>query len=106
MQLKGDGTDNPDQRIAEDFRLFVENSLSLGLGFLNAAVTLASFIGILWSISGPLEIPLGGATYIIYGYMVWVAIVYAIVGTWLAQDRQAAHPAQLQSTEIRGGLPF
>ena len=83
MQLKGDGTDNPDQRIAEDFRLFVENSLSLGLGFLNAAVTLASFIGILWSISGPLEIPLGGATYIIYGYMVWVAIVYAIVGTWL-----------------------
>ena len=83
MQLKGDGTDNPDQRIAEDFRLFVENSLSLGLGFLNAAVTLASFIGILWSLSGPLEIPLGGATYIIYGYMVWVAIVYAIVGTWL-----------------------
>ena len=43
----------------------------------------APFIGILWSISGPLEIPLGGATYVIYGYMVWVAIVYAIVGTWL-----------------------
>jgi putative ATP-binding cassette transporter len=83
MQLKGDGTDNPDQRIAEDFRLFVDDSLSLGLGFLNAAVTLASFIGILWSISGPLEIPLGGAIYVIYGYMVWVAIVYAIVGTWL-----------------------
>ena len=84
MQLKSDGvTDNPDQRIAEDFRLFVENSLSLGLGFLNAAVTLGSFIGILWSISGPLEIPFGGATYVIYGYMVWVAVGYAIVGTWL-----------------------
>src|SRR4030095_6242971 len=83
MQLKGDGTDNPHPRNAEDFRLLVENSLSLGLGFLNAAVTLASFIGILWSISGPLEIPLGGATYVIYGYMVWVAVVYAIVGTWL-----------------------
>src|SRR5262250_1427508 len=83
MQLKGDGTDNPDQRISEDFRLFVDESLSLGLGFLNAVVTLGSFVGILWSISGPLEIPLGGATYIIYGYMVWVAIIYAIVGTWL-----------------------
>jgi putative ATP-binding cassette transporter len=82
MQLKGNGTDNPDQRIAEDFRFFVANSLSLGLGFLNAAVTLVSFIGILWSLSGPLEIPLGGATYVIYGYMVWVAIIYAIVGTW------------------------
>jgi len=83
MQLKGNDTDNPDQRIAEDFRLFVDDSLSLGLGFLNAAVTLGSFIGILWSLSGPLEIPLGGATYVIYGYMVWVAIGYAIVGTWL-----------------------
>jgi len=83
MQLKGDGTDNPDQRIAEDFRLFVDETLSLGLGFLNATVTLGSFVGILWVLSGPLEIPLGGATYVIYGYMVWVAIVYAIVGTWL-----------------------
>jgi putative ATP-binding cassette transporter len=83
MQLKGNATDNPDQRIAEDFRLFVDDSLSLGLGFLNAAVTLGSFVGILWSISGSLEIPLGGTTYVIYGYMVWVAIGYAIVGTWL-----------------------
>jgi putative ATP-binding cassette transporter len=83
MALKGNDTDNPDQRIAEDFRLFVDECLSLGLGFLNAAVTLGSFVGILWSISGPLEIPLGGATYVIYGYMVWVAIGYSIVGTWL-----------------------
>jgi putative ATP-binding cassette transporter len=83
MQLKGNATDNPDQRIAEDFRLFVDESLSLGLGFLNAAVTLGSFVGILWSISGSLEIPLGGTTYVIYGYMVWVAIGYAIAGTWL-----------------------
>jgi len=84
MQLKDAGTDNPDQRIAEDFRLFVDESLSLGLGFLNAAVTLGSFVAILWSLSGSLEIPLGGTTYVIYGYMVWVAIVYAIAGTWLA----------------------
>jgi putative ATP-binding cassette transporter len=83
MQLKDAGTDNPDQRIAEDFRLFVDESLSLGLGFLNAAVTLGSFVAILWTLSGPLEIPLGGTTYVIYGYMVWVAIVYAIGGTWL-----------------------
>ena len=83
MQLKGDGTDNPDQRIAEDFRLFVDETLSLGLGFLNAAVTLGSFAGILWAISGPLDVPIGGTTYVIYGYMVWVAVVYAIVGTWL-----------------------
>jgi vitamin B12/bleomycin/antimicrobial peptide transport system ATP-binding/permease protein len=83
MQLKGDGTDNPDQRIAEDFRLFVDDSLSLGLGFLNAVVTLGSFVGILWVLSGPLAVPFGGTTYVIYGYMVWVAVAYAIAGTWL-----------------------
>jgi vitamin B12/bleomycin/antimicrobial peptide transport system ATP-binding/permease protein len=83
MQLKGDGTDNPDQRISEDFRLFVDETLTLGLGFLNAAVTLGSFVGILWGLSGSLDIPVGGTTYVIYGYMVWVAIVYAIAGTWL-----------------------
>ena len=86
MQLKGDGTDNPDQRIAEDFRLFVDESLSLGLGFLNAVVTLGSFVGILWVISGPLDFSFGGTTYVVYGYMVWVAVVYAIVGTWLTHE--------------------
>ena len=83
MQLKGNGADNPDQRIAEDFRLFVDESLSLGLGLLNAVVTLGSFVGILWAISGSLDVRFAGATYVVYGYMVWVAVIYAIAGTWL-----------------------
>ena len=86
MQLTGNIADNPDQRIAEDFRLFVDESLSLGLGFLNAIVTLGSFAGILWALSGPIEFPLGGTRYVIYGYMVWVAVGYAIVGTWLTHQ--------------------
>jgi putative ATP-binding cassette transporter len=83
MQLTGKQTDNPDQRIAEDMKLFVDDSLSLSLGFLNAAVTLVSFVGILWGLSGALTVPLGGRSFEIPGYMVWVALVYAIVGTWL-----------------------
>jgi putative ATP-binding cassette transporter len=83
MQLTGTQTDNPDQRIAEDMKLFVDDSLSLSLGFLNAAVTLVSFVGILWGLSGALAVPLAGKTVEIPGYMVWVALVYAIVGTWL-----------------------
>ncbi len=73
-------TDNPDQRIAEDIKLFVQNTLALGLGFMRALVTLFSFILVLWSLSGPLEI-LGVS---IPGYMVWAAILYALLGTWLA----------------------
>jgi putative ATP-binding cassette transporter len=79
MQLIDRGTDNPDQRIAEDLRLFVELTLSLSLGLLSAVVTLVSFIVILWTLSGALT--LFGVT--IPGYMVWVAVVYAVVGSWL-----------------------
>jgi putative ATP-binding cassette transporter len=79
MQLIDRGTDNPDQRIAEDLRLFVELTLSLSLGLLSAVVTLVSFIVILWTLSGALT--LFGVT--IPGYMVWVAVVYALVGSWL-----------------------
>jgi putative ATP-binding cassette transporter len=79
LQLLDKGTDNPDQRIADDLNAFVDLTLTLSLGLLSAVVTLVSFIGILWGISGAatffgVEIP---------GYMVWVALVYAIVGTWL-----------------------
>lgn len=79
LQLLDKGTDNPDQRIAEDLNIFVDLTLTLVLGLLSAVVTLVSFIGILWSISGSatlfgIEIP---------GYMVWVALLYAVAGTWL-----------------------
>jgi putative ATP-binding cassette transporter len=79
MQLLDRGTDNPDQRIAEDLRIFVDLTLSLSLGLLSAVVTLVTFLGILWTLSGSLEI----AGISIPGYMVWVALVYAVVGTWL-----------------------
>ncbi|MGQ0578503.1 MAG: ABC transporter ATP-binding protein/permease [Betaproteobacteria bacterium] len=83
MQLIGSPADNPDQRIAEDFKLFVDETLSLALGFLNAVVTLGSFVGILWVLSGPLAIAYDGRDIVIPGYMVWAALVYAIVGTWM-----------------------
>ena len=79
MQLLDRSTDNPDQRIAEDLRLFVSISLRLALGLLIAITTLVAFVALLWRISGPLEI--GGIT--IPGYMVWFALLYAIAGTWL-----------------------
>ncbi len=79
LQLLDQGTDNPDQRIAEDLRLFVDSTLSLSLGLLSAVVTLVSFVAILWTLSGALE--LWGIS--IPGYMVWCALLYAIAGTWL-----------------------
>ena len=91
LQLSGNPADNPDQRIAEDMHIFVDQSLDLALGFLNAVVTLGSFAGILWGLSGPLEIPYAGpleipdpgGQIVIPGYMLWAALLYAIAGTWL-----------------------
>ncbi|MEA2743260.1 MAG: vitamin B12/bleomycin/antimicrobial peptide transport system ATP-binding/permease protein [Acetobacteraceae bacterium] len=73
------GTDNPDQRIAEDLRDFTDTTLGLGLGLLSNLVSLFSFVGILWGLSGAIEV-LGIP---IPGYMVWVALAYAVIGTWL-----------------------
>ncbi len=79
MQLLDRGTDNPDQRIAEDLRLFVELTLSLSMGLLSAVATLIVFIDVLWTLSGALQV--GGVS--IPGYLVWIALVYAIGGTLL-----------------------
>ena len=75
----GTAIDNPDQRISEDIRDFTSSTLSLGLDFISNVVTLFSFVFVLYGISG--SITLFGIT--IPGYMLWVAAIYAIIGTFL-----------------------
>jgi len=84
MEVQRNGTDNPDQRIAEDLRLFTNGALSLSLGLLSSVVTLASFVGILWSLSGDLSFSFLGREIFIPSYMVWVALVYSFLGSYLA----------------------
>jgi putative ATP-binding cassette transporter len=84
MQLLGDAADNPDQRIAEDIKMFIDSGagfgiLPVGLGLLNAAVTLCSFVVILWNLSEDAPLTLFDMT--IHGYLVLAALIYAIVGT-------------------------
>ncbi|SEF20761.1 ABC transporter ATP-binding protein/permease [Variovorax sp. NFACC27] len=78
-----DGTtpDNPDQRIQEDMQLFTSATMTLSMGLLNAVVTLVSFVGILWGLSGTTELSLNGTTYQVAGAMVWLAVAYCVVGT-------------------------
>jgi putative ATP-binding cassette transporter len=83
MQLAGSEADNPDQRIAEDVRLFVSGSLTLAVGGLRSVVTLLSFVVILARLSGSLTLPFWGGVVTVPGSMVWAALLYAVVGTWL-----------------------
>jgi len=83
MQLVARETDNPDQRIAEDVHLLAAHTLGLFTGGLRAIVTLVTFVAILWGLSGTFTLPVGGFSLTIPGYIVWVAVLYAIAGTWL-----------------------
>ncbi|MGJ4941679.1 ABC transporter ATP-binding protein/permease [Bradyrhizobium sp. HKCCYLS1011] len=85
MQLKGDAADNPDQRIAEDVRQFIEQTLSISIGLLSSIVTLASFVVVLWGLSNAAPLQLFGSDVAIPGYLVWIALMYAIFGTALTQ---------------------
>ncbi len=76
--------DNPDQRIQEDIHQFTSHSISLSMGLLNSVVTLASFIGILWGLSGGFAFTIGATEFNIPGFMVWMALLYCLVGSVLS----------------------
>ncbi|MBN9372265.1 MULTISPECIES: ABC transporter ATP-binding protein/permease [unclassified Hydrogenophaga] len=76
--------DNPDQRIAEDMNLFTSYTVGLSMGLLNAVVTLLSFIGILWTLSGSFGFTFQGRHVDIPGFMVWMAVLYCVIGSVLA----------------------
>src|SRR5204863_4085113 len=85
MQLQGDAADNPDQRMTEDVKLFIERTMEIGLGLLNSIVTLASFVVILWGLSAAAPLHLFGNEFPIPGYLVWGALIYAVSGTLITQ---------------------
>lgn len=82
MFSKGRG-DNPDQRISEDINQFTSTALSIIRGMLKAVTTIICFIFILWELSDPLSFNFLGTTWHVYGYLVWVALLYSILGTWV-----------------------
>jgi vitamin B12/bleomycin/antimicrobial peptide transport system ATP-binding/permease protein len=83
LQL-GSAPDNPDQRISEDLNQFTTYVMNLSVGLISSAASLFSFLVILWGLSGPADIQLGKwGTLHIPAYLVWAALLYAGIGTWL-----------------------
>jgi putative ATP-binding cassette transporter len=83
MQLKGDAADNPDQRITDDVKMFVESTLGITVGLLSSVVSLVSFVVILWGLSASAPLHIFGNAFEIPGYLVWGALIYAVFGTAL-----------------------
>lgn len=68
---------NPDQRMHEDARHLCDLSVGLGVGLFQASILLATFVGVLWAISGDFAFAVGGREIAIPGFMVWAALIYA-----------------------------
>lgn len=84
VQFVNQAVDNIHLRIASDVYLFIQYTIELGTGLLSSMVTLASFVVILWGLSSLTPLIAFGANIAIPGYLVWVALVYAAIGTFLA----------------------
>ncbi|TCZ59895.1 ABC transporter ATP-binding protein/permease [Roseicella aquatilis] len=75
--------DNPDQRISENTRWATAMAVDLAVGLITSVLMLFSFVGILWTLSGPLHVAFGATEFDIPGYMVWAALLYAGIGSFL-----------------------
>ena len=81
MELVSHGTDNPEQRIEQDVNSFTQQTLTIGLGLLSEVMTLVTFSVVLWNLSGAFTLPFTEGV-VVPGYMMWVAIIYAAIGSW------------------------
>ena len=79
--LIGQAADNPDQRIAEDVRNFLNSTYAFSISLLSTVSTLVSFSIILWTI--PVDFTVPGTDLAVPGLPFWAALVFSVVGTWL-----------------------
>ena len=90
LQLQNYGSENPEQRIESDVEAFTRQSMVLSIDLITTIVNLVSFSVILWGISGVVSLSLGTFTTTVSGYMFWVALAYALVGSgltyWIARQ--------------------
>ena len=84
LQLADKNTDNPDQRIAEDLNMFVSSTIVLIIGTATDLAMMISFGVVLWQLSSAVDITIMGMSiHLPDGYMCYLALLYAILGTAL-----------------------
>jgi vitamin B12/bleomycin/antimicrobial peptide transport system ATP-binding/permease protein len=81
MGLIGMDADNPDQRIAEDTRSYINQTYGFSVSLLSQVSVLVSFSIILLSIPADFAIP--GTDIVVPGLPFWVALIYSVIGTWI-----------------------
>jgi putative ATP-binding cassette transporter len=72
---------NPEFRIADDTRIATESPVDFAFGIITAVLTAITFIGVLWAVGGGISFSLGGRELYVPGFLVFVAVIYAIITT-------------------------
>jgi len=72
---------NPEYRIADDVRIATESPVDFVTGVLQAFLSAATFIAVLWTIGGALDFTLGGVAIHVPGFLVLAAVLYAMVAS-------------------------
>lgn len=98
--------DNPDGRIAEDIRIATEEAIGMGHTLFYSLLLLGSFTKILWTLSGTIVVNLGLVSFALTGYLVWIAIIYAILaailGWWTGKPlTEATNERQTEEANYR-----
>ena len=111
LALTSDIGVNPDQRMQADALRLTQFSVSLSIGLLRASLLLVSFLGVLWLLSSEVVFALGESSFTVPGYLVWCALAYAFVGSWLTwrigrpliaiNAERYAHEAELRFALVR-----
>ena len=101
--------DNPDGRIAEDIRIATDEAISLCHTLFYSLLLIISFTQILWELSGTVILDLGLFKLPVYGYLVWVAVIYSaggsVLGWWASQPLTLTTNAmQTAEANFRFGL--
>jgi putative ATP-binding cassette transporter len=81
MQLSGNETDNPDQRITEDITLFINYTWQYSFSFVQNLLSLFTYLVMLWDLSLKIPLMLGGKDWSFPGYFIVISIIWAIITT-------------------------
>lgn len=81
LNLVGGDHKNPEYRIAEDLRIATDAPVDFVVGVVSAALSAVTFIIVLWTIGGALTVSFGGSEFVIPGFLVIAAILYAAIAS-------------------------
>ncbi len=73
--------ENPEYRIAEDLRVATDAPVDFANGLLQAVLSAATFIVVLWTIGGALHLTIAGHSVVIPGFLVIAAVIYAAIAS-------------------------